>query len=101
MFFIVWGKKRVTRNLGYVADFCPLCREPKPFLLQRIGMAGHVYYISAGEGELVGFHRTCQTCKTAFTADPHKIGSKLKPADIEVLLHPPKGGEFRVTSPVG
>jgi hypothetical protein len=68
--FIVWGKKPVYRTLGYVADFCPICRKPQPFLLQRVGMAGHLYYISVGDGELVGFQRTCQECKTFFPAEP-------------------------------
>jgi hypothetical protein len=68
--FIIWGKKIVYRKLGHVADFCPICRAPKPFELKRVGSAGHVYYISAGEGELVGYERTCQECGTSFAAEP-------------------------------
>jgi len=68
--FIVWGKKLVYRTLGHAADFCPLCRTIRPFELRRVCLAGHVYYITAGEGKLVGHERTCQTCDTAFEADP-------------------------------
>lgn len=68
--FIVWGKKAVYRKLGYVADFCTICRRARSFLVRRIGMAGHVYYITAGEGELVGHDRTCQSCGTSYPADP-------------------------------
>lgn len=25
--FIIWGTKRVNTRLGYVADFCPICRD--------------------------------------------------------------------------
>lgn len=68
--FIVWGKKIVYRKLGFVADFCPICRGPRAFEVKRVGSASHVYYISAGEGELVGYERVCQDCGTALNADP-------------------------------
>ncbi|BEU94738.1 hypothetical protein ACDW_04430 [Acidovorax sp. DW039] len=80
--FIVWGRKLVHRKLGHVADFCPICRKPRPFVLQRIGSAGHVYYISVGEGALVGFERTCLKCNTTFNAEPThyaKVAPKLLP----------------------
>jgi hypothetical protein len=78
--FIVWGKKLVYRRLGHVADFCPICRSPKPFELMRVGSASHVYYISAGEGELLGHERTCQECGTAFGAEPTVYASVSKQA---------------------
>jgi len=34
--FIVWGKKRVERKQGMVADFCPICREVRAFTLIRL-----------------------------------------------------------------
>jgi hypothetical protein len=68
--FIVWGKKVVRRRLGYAADFCSICRCASAFEVRRIGMAGHIYYVSLGEGELLGFDRTCHTCGTAVAADP-------------------------------
>jgi len=68
--FIVWGKKIVRRKLGHVADFCPICRTTTDFTLVRVGSAGHVYYISAGEGELVGHERGCNTCGTTLRANP-------------------------------
>ena len=70
MFFIIWGKKTVYRRLGYVADFCPMCRAARPFALNRVGSASHVYYLSFGEGALVGHERSCQDCGTAFKAEP-------------------------------
>lgn len=60
--FIVWGTKRVNTKIGYVADFCYLCRDIRPFNLFRVGMARHVYYISAGQGELAGHYRECKHC---------------------------------------
>ncbi len=80
--FIVWGRKLVYRKLGHVADFCPICRKPQPFALQRIGSAGHVYYITVSQGELVGLERTCLKCQTTFNAEPThyaKVVPKLLP----------------------
>lgn len=73
--FIFWGRKLVKRKLGYVADFCPICRTQKQFELLRVGSASHVYYISMGEGTLVGHERSCQECGTAFATDPTTYAS--------------------------
>ena len=67
---IIWGTKPVYRKLGYVYDFCPICRQPRSFILERLGMAGHIYYISLADGELVGYQRTCMNCKTFYSSDP-------------------------------
>jgi hypothetical protein len=76
--FIIWGRKLVYRKLGHVADFCPICRVPRPFALKRVGSAGHVYYISTGEGELVGYERTCQDCGTSLQTEPTAYASIAK-----------------------
>ena len=73
--FIVWGKKYVYRKVGHVADFCPICRRARCFELKRVGLAGHVYYITAGQGELVGYERTCASCAIAFDANPNQYAS--------------------------
>jgi hypothetical protein len=106
--FIVWGKKIVYRRLGHVAEFCPICREAKPMRLRRIGLAGHVYYITAGEGELRGYDLTCLDCKTAYEGKPNQYASvspkllalaELKRAtypDMETALHDRLALEERV-----
>ena len=66
----IWGKKYVYKRLGYVADFCPLCREVRAFELKRVGLAGHIYYITLTEGDLVGHERRCASCDTDFNAKP-------------------------------
>ena len=68
--FIFWGKKVVFRKLGYVADFCPMCRVARAFELQRVGVVGHVYYISFCEGALAGYQNKCLECDTALEARP-------------------------------
>lgn len=84
--FIVWGKKRVERKAGHVADFCQVCRCARTFRLTRVGMAGHLYYISVSEGELLGFHRTCDTCGTVYGADPaHYVTTSSRRDTLEAL----------------
>lgn len=68
--FIVWGKTIKRQKLGFVADYCAVCRDLRTFQVKRIGQASHVYYISFGEGELVGYERGCQTCATLFDTQP-------------------------------
>ncbi|MES2041848.1 MAG: hypothetical protein V4495_28870 [Pseudomonadota bacterium] len=80
--FIVWGKKHVRKNIGYAADFCPICRGPQAFKLVRVGLASHVYYITSGEGELVSHERECQQCETLLNANPaayHALSKKKQP----------------------
>lgn len=67
--FIVWGRKITRRTLGYVADFCGVCRVPRAFRMTRLGSVGHVYCISVGEGKLVGHQRTCTSCGAFSDAD--------------------------------
>jgi hypothetical protein len=71
----IWGKKLVYRKLGYVADFCPICRTPQAFEVRRVGLAGHVYFVSVGEGELAGFQRKCCECAIALDAKPTQYAS--------------------------
>ena len=68
--FIVWGKTIKRRKLGFVADFCAVCHDLRTFQVSRIGSASHVYYISFGQGDLVGHERTCGVCATPMDAVP-------------------------------
>jgi hypothetical protein len=66
----IWGKKAVRHSIGYVADFCPVCRDLRRFEVKRIGMASHIYYIPLGEGALLGHVRTCAECGIDLNARP-------------------------------
>jgi len=89
---IIWGTKRVERTLGYAADFCPLCREVRTFKVKRIGMAGHLYYLSFGQGELAGYVRTCTTCGTDLNANPDQYAKlsdeALPPPQLQPITFP-------------
>jgi hypothetical protein len=69
--FIVWGTTIKRKKLGFVADFCAVCRDLRTFKVNRIGSASHVYYISFGQGDLVGYERTCEVCSTPVEANPN------------------------------
>ena len=43
--FIIWGTKIVERKLGYVADFCSICRGARPFTVFKVVQVGHLYYL--------------------------------------------------------
>jgi hypothetical protein len=66
----IWGTKRRERKVGYVADFCPICRELRPFQLVAINMVSHVYWIPLGRGQIVGHIEICQECGIKLKADP-------------------------------
>jgi hypothetical protein len=66
---IIWGRKIKRRRVGYVADYCPVCRAQRVFELQDVRSAGHVYYISLGRGTLLGQERRCSDCGTSFKAN--------------------------------
>jgi hypothetical protein len=67
--FIIWGRKITRRRAGYVADYCPICRAQQTFELQGVRSARHVYYVSLGSGQLLGYERKCDQCGTAFKAN--------------------------------
>ncbi|WP_426105768.1 hypothetical protein [Massilia sp. TSP1-1-2] len=94
---IIWGKKAVYRHLGYVADFCPICLCAAPFSLERVGMAGHIYYITAGEGDLVGYQRNCLACNVLLNAVPDRYATfakKVEPMPELIRQTFPRLAEF-------
>jgi hypothetical protein len=86
--FIVWGTKIKRRKLARVADFCPICRKARAHILRRIGGAGHVYYISFGQGKLLGHEVECETCHARHEADMRDYAAVSQDpiADVDGLL---------------
>ena len=86
--FIVWGTKRTERNQGLVADFCPICRDLRPFQLIRVGLASHVYYVSFGEGKLAGYLIRCTDCGVDLGTQPTRYSTVEKDSrvSLEVLV---------------
>lgn len=74
----VWGKKTWYRTLGYVADFCPICRAPQAFRMRRATLVPHIWYIPTGLGEFVGNERRCLDCGVDFHGDPARYAALSK-----------------------
>lgn len=89
---VISGRKYVYRQLGYVADFCPICRSVQTFLVRRIGRANHIYFISVGKGELSGFDRICQSCLTPFPTESKKykqiLQNPVPPPELQAITFP-------------
>jgi hypothetical protein len=86
--FIVWGTRRTERILGYVADFCPVCRETRAFRLVRVGLVSHIYYISFGSGKHVGHLMHCEECASSFDTDATRYVTfeKQRPVHLSELV---------------
>lgn len=88
MFFIVWGKKIIERKKGFVADFCPICSRPYPFVFSSINLVNHVYYIPLGFGKTEGYLGCCFNCGTNREMQIEDFTSvlKQKPLNIRQLI---------------
>ncbi|MDP6542996.1 MAG: hypothetical protein QGH60_03340 [Phycisphaerae bacterium] len=65
MFFFIWfGTKHKTRNLGVVADHCEVCDSMQRFEVVDHYEAGHIFSISLTRGEFKGTSRCCLACST-------------------------------------
>jgi hypothetical protein len=81
---IIWGKKRVVIKLGYVAEFCPICREAQEFEISRVGTANHIYFIPLGDAKLAGHMGRCRQCGTSILVDPAKYTAFEPTSSIEI-----------------
>jgi hypothetical protein len=61
---LVWGRRWYTRRLGFVADFCEICRRPQPFKLERRSLIGHFWYLPMGTTHAVRHLGRCTRCTT-------------------------------------
>jgi len=82
------GTKITERKLGWVADFCPICRLPRAFQFWRLGEATTLYGVAMTEGALVGLRIDCAECGSAFdtTADRNTAIEPQRPEDFSYLV---------------
>lgn len=71
-FVVVWGKKIVRTGLGFVADFCPICRDVRVCRLSKVAVAEHLYFIALDGGQLSHFALECLTCGAPQSGDPSR-----------------------------
>lgn len=67
---IYLGKKRQEKAMGYVVDFCPICRELTEFKVSKINDPALSYGIPLATGATIGYLRECVVCQTFMHADP-------------------------------
>lgn len=83
------GVKVVREDLGWVADWCVVCREPRPFLVTRIGKENPLYAQSpANAGLLVRCEQACDCCGGIKLSKPddYRQISKDRDTNIDTLI---------------
>jgi hypothetical protein len=84
---LIWGRRWYTRHLGFVGEFCEMCRRPQPFRLERRALTGHLWHIPLGQEHAVAHRGTCTACGTAADVDPTRYASYArKPSDARHML---------------
>ena len=84
----IWGKKYTFKNLGYAADFCPICRGPQAFRLRRKSLVPHIYYIPSGTAVFVSNERRCLHCEVDFNGDPSRYATLARKPGTFAELQP-------------
>lgn len=75
---LVWGRKWYTRKLGFVADFCEICRRPQPFTFERRSLIGHFWYLPMGETHAVQHQGRCTLCATPIHPEQARYAQVVK-----------------------
>ncbi len=77
---LVWGRKWYTHKLGFVADFCEICRRPQPFTLERHSLTGHFWYVPMGTTHAVRHQARCSRCAIEVTTELRRYAQVAKKA---------------------
>ncbi|MEP6504161.1 MAG: hypothetical protein ABJD97_12565 [Betaproteobacteria bacterium] len=85
---LVWGRRWYTSKLGFVADFCEICRRPQPFQLERLSLIGHFWYVPMGTTHAVRHQGRCTRCDTEMATEHLRYATvaKKKSASTRELL---------------
>jgi hypothetical protein len=95
---MVHGTYRTETGEGFVADFCPVCRDIASFKVIRVGDASHLAFVSLGSGRFAGRMIRCGRCDTSRTFDEKRYADITPQSpDLEGLIastHPNVRAEF-------
>ena len=72
---LFWGKVPISNPLGYVADFCRICRKVMPFTVDRVRMVPHFWFIPVGKGEICGHRQRCHGCRAESECFPQTFST--------------------------
>lgn len=85
--FMAVGKRTPRKRIGYVADYCPVCRDVRVFALKKVGSGWHVNFIPLGPAKTLGHELWCETCGGTYFADPKEYPEVAgRPMDDAVRL---------------
>jgi hypothetical protein len=70
--FVKWGKRTWERRLGYVADYCLICRKVTPHAVDEQMKSSQVLFIVLEPEELAGHTQICQGCRTVVPCQPRR-----------------------------
>jgi len=68
--FIIHGRRNGTRKCGYVPVHCPSCLTIRPCRLNRVALMNHIFWITYGTGETLGYSARCETCSREIEVEP-------------------------------
>lgn len=60
---LFWGTIPVSYPVGYVADFCRVCRAITPFTVNCVRIVPHFMFIPVGKGDVRGYRQRCHGCR--------------------------------------
>lgn len=83
----LFGSKRSTKLLGYVADYCVTCRKITEFKVEEVTLAPRILFIPIGQSMLLGPFQTCACCQMESDAYMHRFKSisQMQAATLEQL----------------
>jgi hypothetical protein len=67
---LITATRRVFRQRGYVAEFCPICRSIQSWRVRDIHRVHHVYFIPLGGGRYANQELTCTGCRQRRLVEP-------------------------------
>lgn len=63
---IIAGARRVRKQRGLAADFCPVCRDYRPVLVTELRQVAHLYFVPVGRGKTLVSEVQCTRCGSIY-----------------------------------
>ena len=85
---LLWGERKVATPVGFVADFCFVCRKITAFCINRVSKVPHFWFIPTGKGRTLGHTQMCQSCRSSADCERSRFSRTDRPfdSDLERLI---------------
>jgi hypothetical protein len=84
MTIIIWGTKTQRKDVGWVADLCPICTTLQTFLVSDYYKAQHVQLIRTEDWVYVATARECMQCHSELPCEKSKY-ARLVPVTVSEI----------------